>query len=218
MTTVVSFKINKDTLVLIPLILMKRLFAAIKIQPDKAFLHQFHEIQNRLQPERIKWVEEYNIHITLKFFGETEEGKIPEIVRLLEELSADINVFSFSFQKLGVFGSAHDPRVVWVGIEPYAELATLMKIIRDKMEVIGYESGRQNLVPHLTIGRIKFLRDKKLFQQIIDQNKGISSQEINVDRFILFESILKKEGPVYLALQTFQLRKEKNVTGLFFRR
>ena len=186
---------------------MKRLFAAIKIQPDKAFLTQFNEIQNRLQHERIKWVEEYNIHITLKFFGETEEGKIPEILRVLGELSADINVFSFSLQKLGVFGSSHDPRVVWVGIEPYADLASIMKIIRDKMEVRGYEPDRQNLVPHLTLGRIKLLKDKILFQQIIDQNKGISSQEINVDRFILFESILKKEGPVYLALQTFQLRK-----------
>ena len=152
-------------------------------------------------------MEEYNIHITLKFFGETEEGKIPEIVRVLGELSAAINVFSFSLQKLGIFGSSYDPRVVWVGIEPYTDLASLMKIIRDKMEVIGYEPDRQNLVPHLTLGRIKFLKDKQLFQQIIDQNKGISSQEIKVGRIILFESILKKEGPVYLTLQTFPLRK-----------
>ena len=94
-----------------------------------------------------------------------------------------------------------------MGIEPSADLASIMKIIRDKLNVIGYEPDRQNLVPHLTLGRINFLKDKKLFQQIIDQNKGISSQEIKVDRFILFESILKKEGPVYLALKTFQLRK-----------
>jgi 2'-5' RNA ligase len=186
---------------------MKRLFTAIKIHPDKAFLAQFHEVQNRLQQERIKWVEEHNIHITLKFFGETEEGKIPEIIRVLNELSADTNVFSFSLQKLGIFGSSYDPRVVWVGIEPYEDLASIMKIIRDKMEVIGYEPDHQNLVPHLTLGRIKFLKDKKMFQQIIDQNRGISSQEINVDCFLLFESILKKEGPVYLALRTFQLRK-----------
>jgi 2'-5' RNA ligase len=186
---------------------MKRLFAAIKIQSDKAFLSQFHEIQNRLQHERIKWVEEYNIHITLKFFGETEEEKIPEIIRMLGDLSADINVFSFSLQRLGVFGSSYDPRVVWVGIEPYTDLASLMNVIRSKMKVIGYEPDRQNLVPHLTLGRIKFLKDKKLFQQIIGQHKGISSQEINVDLFSLFESILKKEGPVYQTLQIFPLRK-----------
>jgi 2'-5' RNA ligase len=186
---------------------MKRLFAAIKIEPDPEFLDQFHEFKYRLQHERIKWVEEQNIHITLKFFGETEEKRIPDINRVLEEVAADINVFSFSLQKLGVFGSSYDPRVVWVGIDPYADLASIMKILREKLSVIGFEPDRQNLVPHLTLGRIKFLKDKKLFQQIIDQNKKISSQEITVDRFILFESILKKEGPVYLALQSFPFRK-----------
>jgi 2'-5' RNA ligase len=82
-----------------------------------------------------------------------------------------------------------------------------MKLIRDKLSAIGYEPDRQNSVPHLTLGRIKFLKDKKMFQQIIDQNKGISSQEISVGQLILFESILKKEGPVYLALHTFLLSK-----------
>jgi len=186
---------------------MKRLFAAIKINPDKAFLNQFCEIQKRLQHERIKWVEGYNIHITLKFFGETEEAKIPEITRVLGEVAANIDVFSLTLHNLGIFGSSHDPKIVWVSIEPYANLESMMKLIRDKLEVVGYNPDRQNLVPHLTLGRIKFLKDKKLFQQIIDQNKNISSQEIIVDKIILFESILKKEGPVYLALQTFQLRR-----------
>jgi 2'-5' RNA ligase len=186
---------------------MKRLFAAIKIQPDNVFLDQFHELQNRLKHEQIKWVEEHNIHITLKFFGETEEEKFPEIVSLLELVTADINVFSFSLQKLGVFGSSYDPRVIWAGIEPYANLSFIMKMISRKLENIGYKPDRQNLVPHLTLGRIKLIKDKQMFQKIIDENNGISSQEIIVDSFILYESILKKEGPVYLALKTFLLRK-----------
>jgi 2'-5' RNA ligase len=125
----------------------------------------------------------------------------------MEEVAADTNVFSFSFRNLGIFGSSYDPRVVWVGIEPYSNLAHIMMVLRDKMAVIGYEPDRQNIVPHLTLGRIKFLKDKKSFQQIIDQNKNITSHEIIVDRFILYESILKKEGPVYLALKTFPLKK-----------
>ena len=186
---------------------MKRLFAAIKIDPGKEFTRQFRTLKSELHTEKIKWVEEHNIHVTLKFFGETEEERIPEINRVLEEMVVDTTVFSFSLKKLGVFGSSYDPRVVWVGIEPYTDLAHIMTVLRDKMSVIGYEPDRQNLVPHLTLGRIKFLKDKKSFQQIIDQNKDISSQEITVDRFILFESILKKEGPVYLAHKTFRLRK-----------
>ncbi len=187
---------------------MKRLFVAIKINPDRLFLNQFHEIQNRLHHERIKWVEEFNIHITLKFFGETEDAKIPEITHVLSDIAANTNVFSFSLQNLGIFGSSYDPRVVWAGIEPHEELALMMKLIGEKLESIGYKPDRQNLVPHLTLGRIKFLKDKNLFRQIIHQSSKISSQEITVDRFILFESILKKEGPVYLALQTFHLRKQ----------
>lgn len=186
---------------------MKRLFAAIKVNPDEQFLDKYHKIQTLLQYERIKWVEENNIHITLKFFGETEESKIPEIKRFLSDVAANTDVFSFSLQNLGVFGSSYDPRVVWVGIKPYENLVSIMKTINTKLEPIGYKPDRQNLVPHLTLGRIKFLKDKKLFGQIIDQNSNITLNDISADYFILFESILKKEGPLYLALHNFYMRK-----------
>jgi 2'-5' RNA ligase len=186
---------------------MKRIFCAITILPDKEFLEQFHEIQSQLRHERIKWVEEHNIHITLKFFGETEEERIPGIIGGLEEVAADTDAFSFSLKKLGIFGSSYDPRIVWVGIEPYAELVTLMMRIRDRMMGIGFEPDRQNLVPHLTLGRIKELKNKKSFHQIIDQHKEIASLEMKAMQILLFESILKKEGPVYLALKIFPLRK-----------
>jgi len=187
---------------------MKRLFAAVKIQPDNAFRVQFHHLQRQLQHERIKWVEEQNIHITLKFFGETPEEKIPAIKRVLDKVAEDTRSFSISLGGLGIFGSSYDPRVIWVGVEPFTELSALMKTLREKMGIIGFEPDRQNLVPHLTLGRIKFLNNKTLFQQAIDQNRKISSQEIKIDCLILFESILKKEGPEYRTLHTFQLKKQ----------
>ena len=186
---------------------MKRLFTAIKITPDPGFLDQLHDIQSQLGHEKIRWVEEQNIHITLKFFGATEEAKIPLITQILQDVAAGTNGFSFSLKKLGVFGSSYDPWVVWAGIEPFSEIASLMNIIRNKMDAAGFEADRQNVVPHLTLGRIKFLKDKPLFQKVMDQNREISSAEMVVDRYILFESILKKEGPTYVALQSFGLRK-----------
>jgi 2'-5' RNA ligase len=186
---------------------MKRLFAALKINPNKEFLDAFRILKIQLRHERIRWVEEHNIHVTLKFFGETDEKKIPDIIRILEEIAGKTPDFTFSLKNLGIFGSSYDPRVIWVGIEPFEELAALMKVARDKMAAIGFEPDRQNLVPHLTLGRIKSVNDKDLFQSILDQNKKISSGEMKAGQIILYESILKKEGPVYAALQTFQLRK-----------
>jgi RNA 2',3'-cyclic 3'-phosphodiesterase len=182
---------------------MKRLFVAIKINPDKEFLNQVHSLETSLQHERIKWVEDHNIHITLKFFGETEEKQIPGIISVLKNVSAVSKSFSYSLKNLGIFGSSYEPRVIWIGLEPYQELVDLMKKIQSEMIPLGFEPDRQNLVPHLTLGRIKYLKDKPLFQRTIDRYKSVASSEMKAESFILFESILKKEGPVYVALDTF---------------
>lgn len=189
-------------------VIMKRLFAAIKITPDKKFLSEIHSLETSLRYERIKWVEDHNIHVTLKFFGETEEKKIPGITLALRKAASETAPFLLCLRQLGIFGSSYDPRVVWIGIEPYQELVSLMKRIQAELKPLGFEPDRQNLVPHLTLGRIKNLQDKQLFQRTIDQYKSISSGQFHAGSFILFESILKKEGPVYKALETFQLSGE----------
>ena len=184
---------------------IKRLFCAVKILPDDNFLESYRDLREALANERIKWVEEQNIHITLKFFGDTEVKRIPEISHVLENAGKRIPVFSFSLKGLGIFGSSYEPRVIWVGIEPYRELAEAMKVLRDELKKIGFEPDRQNLVPHLTLGRIKFLKDKLAFRKVVDDFRNISSGEIRVDSFILFESLLKREGPEYIPLKKFML-------------
>ena len=186
---------------------MKRLFIAIKIHPDQQFLDCLGEMKSLLRHEKIKWVEEQNIHSTLKFLGDTETKKIPGIEQALVPVAEQHLKFSLWLNKLGIFGSRYDPRVIWVGIDPYDELVSLMQKVHKSLEVCGFETDRQNLVPHLTLGRIKELKDKALFQKIIEQFRQIGSVKMDIDRMILYESILKKEGPTYVALKTFSLRQ-----------
>jgi 2'-5' RNA ligase len=188
---------------------MKRLFIAIKVIPDKDFLARFHDLKAALHHERIKWVEEQNIHITLKFFGETDEKLIPDIIRIMEKVATGRKPFSMSLQKLGIFGSSYEPRVIWTGIEPYRDIADIMKAIHSEMKTIGFEPDRQNLVPHLTLGRIKSLVDKQLFQKTLERYKEIASREMVVDSFVLFESILRKEGPEYHAVNVVKMSNEE---------
>jgi len=187
---------------------MKRLFVAVKINPDKAFFQTFRELRMSLSHEKIKWVEEYNIHITLKFFGETEEMRIPEITKVLESLASQINIFSISLSGLGIFGSRYNPRVIWTGIQPYRYLAGMIGRIHSGMTTIGFPVDRQNLVPHLTLGRVNQIGDKGGFQVLIDRYRKIESISMVIDHFILFESILMKEGPNYFNLKTFDFRKK----------
>lgn len=182
---------------------MKRLFAALKIHPDKSFLDSFSNLRSSLQHEQIKWVEEENIHITLKFFGETDEREIPRIGSVLTSRAANTNSFGISLQTLGIFGSSYAPRVIWTGIEPNAELTLLMRALHGDLVAAGFVSDRQNLIPHLTLGRIKFLKDKILFQRVIEKFKRMYSKPETIEEIILFESILRREGPEYNAVGRF---------------
>ena len=184
---------------------MKRLFAAIKIHPTVRYISLFNKISSSLHHERIKWVEPENMHLTLKFFGETDETLIPAIGLVMEESAKKSKPFTLKISKTGIFGSHYDPKVVWFGIEKQQELESLAKNMFAGLEKCGYQHDRQNFVPHLTIARIKELKDKQLFQQIIGKYNTIEIQEENVTEIILYESILRREGPLYVKVFSFQL-------------
>ena len=184
---------------------MKRLFVAVKIHPGPEFLKVYDSLRAGLKFCRITWVRPESIHITLKFFGETEERRIPEISRVLNEVAARHVPFTSELANVGIFGSSYSPKVIWFGIEKAEPFKTLGNDVLQSLEAIGWERDRQNFVPHLTIGRIKDVRDKHLFQRVIDEHKKARMQEISVREFHLYESILNREGPIYRELEAFSL-------------
>jgi RNA 2',3'-cyclic 3'-phosphodiesterase len=177
---------------------MKRLFAAVKIHPSANFISLLNELSSSLRHERIKWVEPATMHLTLKFFGEADEAKIPAICHALKSAVAQSKPFTLKIANTGVFGSRYDPKVIWFGIWKNDELERLAQNIFAELERCGWEADRQNFVPHLTIGRIKELKDKQLFQQILGNFNTVKIQEEKVTEIILYESILRREGPLYV--------------------
>lgn len=184
---------------------MKRLFAAIKIHPSPQYISVFNDISSSLSHERIKWVEPSTMHLTLKFFGETDETKIPAICQAMETAVIQSTPFTLKVANTGIFGSHYNPKVIWFGIEKHAELEVLEQNIVDELAKYGWQRDRQNFVPHLTIGRIRALQDKELFQKIISNFNIIEIQEENVIEITLFESILRQEGPLYVNVFTAKL-------------
>ena len=184
---------------------MKRLFAAVKIHPSPEFLKTYNSLRSGLKFCRITWVKPESIHVTLKFFGETEEKKIPEISRVLKEAASRHEPFSCELVNVGIFGSSYSPKVIWFGIDKPEPLKKLGTDVLQSVERIGWEADRQNFVPHLTIGRIKDVPDKQLFQKMIDMHKTDRLQEFSVSVFNLYESILLKDGPLYKVVESYRL-------------
>ena len=185
---------------------MKRIFAAVKTYPSDKFIQVYNGLKIACKFDNIKWVEPFNIHITLKFFGETEEDKIENIISVLSDISLHHSPFTLKLSDVGIFGSSYKPRVIWFGINENQKLQSLAMDVINKLEKIGFEKDRQNFVPHLTIGRIKFIDNKRDFQDVIKSYNAVEIQEENIDRFFLIESILRPKGPEYKILTTFVLK------------
>jgi 2'-5' RNA ligase len=190
---------------------MKRLFVAIKIEPDERFLQIYNQLNSSLKYESFRFVEIDKLHLTLRFLGETPEVKIIEIEKVLSEVADKANAFSLNINRIGIFGSSYNPRVLWVGIDKDDTLSLLHKNIEKKLSKIGFYSDRQNFVPHLTLTRIKQLKDLKLFQKIIAPYKETEIMIQPVTSFSLYESILKPQGPTYIRLNRFLLKKQISV-------
>ena len=185
----------------------KRLFAAVKVHPSDGFLKLYNQIRSALRNERINWVNPANMHLTIKFFGETHVQKIPEIDGCLAAASARIQVFDLEIKNTGMFGSSYQPRVIWFGIDDGGHLQQLFLETAEQLKTIGIFPDRQNFVPHLTIGRVKELRDKRNFQEVLDMYREHNSGWQTIHELVLYESILRREGPEYIPIQRYNFKE-----------
>lgn len=180
---------------------MKRLFIAIKIQPDPELIELLHSLKRNLIHDRINWVNIKQLHLTLKFIGETEEKSVVAIQQAMIEALKGFQPISLLFDKTGIFGSTYDPRVIWIGSkQANPEIIRLGESVIQHLDRVGFKSDRQNFVPHLTLGRIRSIEDKANFQSILKSIPDMAFQKTEVNEIILFESILRREGPLYKEL------------------
>lgn len=143
-----------------------------------------------------KWVEPRNLHVTLRFFGETLLERIPELEALLKA-AARRPPFELVFSGLGAFPSWEDPRVVWLGVSQGGrELAELAAALG------AGEEGRP-FAAHLTLGR---RRGRCGFEGLrTAAAAGAPELRQQAGRIALFESRLGSQGPVY------SVRKEERL-------
>jgi 2'-5' RNA ligase len=185
---------------------MKRLFIAIKIMdlPDVKNVYEF--VKSSLESERIKWVEIWNLHLTLVFLGDTEEEKLTELKTAIDNLTIQFQHFQLTIKSAGVFKSIENPTAIWFGIDSNQVLEEIKKTLDYNLNKIGLTQENKKFKPHLTIGRPKLIKDKLNLKNIIEglQGKLISIQLI--DKIILYESKLTQEGPIYKSIHIGQLQ------------
>lgn len=189
-----------------PIINMKRVFIAVKIDAGPELLNMISDFRATLIDEKIKWTTTENFHITIVFLGNTEEDKVKAVTKMLKEVCEGAGVFEILIKGAGVFKSFSDPRILWTTIAPSVELNGLYESVMPGLRSIGINPEEREFRPHLTLGRIKSINDNERFKSLIVKYLNTDLQMQPVNEVILYESLLFHSGPVYKPLARFPLK------------
>ncbi len=187
---------------------MKRVFIAIEICPEPEVTDVIDLLRDELQEERIRWVNEQQFHLTLKFFGDQSDEQIADIIRQTENVCQQTASFSFSIGQPGYFRDRSQLRVLWLKILQSSTLEEFQQTLEKELGLAGFQKEDRRFQPHLTLGRIQSISKPRQFYELMDQFPKKTLQVITVNQLILFESILKPSGPEYRKLKTFALQEK----------
>lgn len=182
-----------------------RSFIAIDI--EDSLKSKIQDIQNTIGTKylKIKFVEPGNLHFTPKFLGEIEENVLDNIYEILQKNLKNYKPFEINLKGLGAFPSFSYIRVLWIGIQDESNsLINIADGLNRDLKKLGFKEERKH-IPHLTIGRVKFIKDKEKISQILKELQNVKVGKMMVDRVLIKKSVLTPKGPIYSDLKEVRL-------------
>ena len=177
-----------------------RLFIAVEMPKEvkKALMAGQEQLDG--QSAKLSLTKPQQLHLTLKFLGEVDEG-------MLEKLSSalrSIKCLKFSTAltgEIGVFPDERSPHVVWAALSN--ETTQLQRMVEEKLLSHGFPK-EPRFTPHITLARIKSVADSRAFMESVHAIT-LEKKQFQVADFKLMKSTLAPAGPIHETLETFSL-------------
>ena len=177
---------------------MLRLFVGLEIAaPIKAELAK---ISSGL-PEA-SWIAPENLHMTLHFIGDVDEGVAEDIDAALQGIEAAS--FDLTIKGIGCFESRNKVRAVWAGVAAEPDLRHLHAKVAQALILAGQEPEHRKFRPHVTLARLKRVPATAV-AGYLEAQADLLLPPYSVDHFTLFRSHLGHAGAAYEALARYQL-------------
>jgi 2'-5' RNA ligase len=148
-----------------------------------------------------RWVDDHQLHLTLRFIGEVTEDVGHDIDDAL--LSIRAPGFELELAGVGEFGGKN-PRALWAGVRSNGALLHLQKKVETALQRIGLEPETRKFSPHVTLARLRGAPREKVVQ-FLSEYGLFASAPFRVDRFVLFSSHQGSGGSVYHPERTYPL-------------
>jgi RNA 2',3'-cyclic 3'-phosphodiesterase len=185
---------------------MKRTFIALPVEASGELISLTESLKTKLMGEDIKWADPGNLHITLKFLGNTSDRQLQEVTGKLETVGTLFRKGEGKMAGLDFFTYQGNPSVLFTRLTGLPELEAMFLQIDRELEAIGFPLEKRPFRPHLTLARIKGIRDKNRFVNLVKSVGSAEIQPVGMENIVFYESILRPQGPLYIPLKTILLK------------
>ena len=127
--------------------------APIEVKVAKRLVREIGFLQ--LAGADVKWVPLENLHVTLRFIGNTDPNDVVPVVDAIEEVAAEIPACRPMVEGIEFFPNQRRPRVVAARVtEDVEALNALYAGLQKTLGELGFRPERKPLRPHVTLGRM----------------------------------------------------------------
>lgn len=178
-------------------------FIAVDVPPASKIV----DFKNALAttPAKLKMVKTENIHLTLKFLGETPITQLDHLESMMKKAVSPIEPHMVSLQGTGVFPNKNYIKVIWIGIKQVEHLSRIASFLNENLTALGFKKEKRDFSAHLTIARVKSAQGKKEINSVVDRYSETIFEEFAINSIMLKKSTLTPQGPIYETLKTISL-------------
>ena len=158
-------------------------------------------------PLNVRWIRAENIHITLVFMGNISEDDLMPIGEAVSKACRRYGPFHIALTGSGIFGSLHNPRVLWIGLDgDIIRMSYFRNSLQKNLKPFGIKEEKRRFKPHLTLGRFrKGTGSHVKMDKFLANYQNIESPTCTVEELILFKSELRPGGAFYSRLHAWTL-------------
>jgi 2'-5' RNA ligase len=187
-----------------------RTFIAVRIGPTfelRRLRAKLVELGDRFRPVSLE-----NLHLTLKFLGQTEPAQISAISSIVRQVAQNQPAtaqHSIRVQLVGLGAFPHErrPAIVFAGFQQAESLCQLAADLDRGLAPLGFASEGKEFQPHLTLLRVKS-RPPEALHSILAEEAETDFGIVEISHVELIESELTPRGSRYTTLAKFSLGPE----------
>jgi RNA 2',3'-cyclic 3'-phosphodiesterase len=184
-----------------------RIFCAIELPSEVRARAAEHIATLRHSEPRVRasWERIEKLHVTLKFLGEIEQGRVEALTRAAIRATTSAQGFDISIEGAGAFPARGLPRVLWLGVvDPSGGLARLQSRFEDECAIEGFAREERPFHPHLTIARLRTPEGARRLAEL-HQQAGFEAARFAAVELTLVRSELGPGGSRYRAISHHRL-------------